>query len=962
MRQPVRGPPGILAVAAQLVPATSLHDSGAGMRDLNGTVRGVVLSHRGMAGFLALALGQLSLTLACGGDGGGSSEVPGSGAPTSVAGDVSSSDGVPPEESQAPVPTAESEPEEPVVDVTVEAFDGSVTVLVRSAPLQVTVHDAEGAEVTRLMGADLESPHFGGLAMARARTFRRGTFYDPAIGEPDGRGRGYDWFTASHVTEASEGVNGEWILRLASLGIGGEEPGPEIVLRLIPGSLGVRMALSVASEPEHVLTAMSLEAAADEAFFGLGQQFDRVDNRGLIRTMMIQAEGSSESGTNEVHVPVPLLHASRGWSLFVDSRWPGAFDVAATRPDRVRTTWNVHQFEAWILVDPDPVQMVRRYTALTARPATVPYWSLGPVWWRNRNVDADEVLSDARRARESDLGGSLMWIDRPWQTYYQNFRFNPVQFPDPEAMFAELRSLGYRSLLHHSPQVNVPGTSSIAGGEDASEGLYETYVQNGWVVVDGRGDPFIFPWGGGQGAFVDWSNPAAVQAVHELIPRVADLGVVGVKMDWDEYLQPNVGPVRLDLQFHNGETNMTMKSWYSALYHKALLEGFTQAIGEPAFTLVRHGSPRDQQWSTCVWPGDLDNDFTEHTRGPSELQRQWNVGGLPAAVVANISLGLSGFPCFASDIGGYRNGQPSQENLLRWMAFGIFNGVMQLGGGGRTHMPWSEDTPYDEEALRITRRFFAERMALVPYVHEQLRRASVDGTPLIRSLWMMHPDEEAWRGFDRDFWFGPDFVVAPVFVEGATERELWLPPGEWVDWLTGERRPGGQAITRAVALDEFAAHVRVGALVPLLPPEVVSLMPAEADGVTAWEDARWMRVRAVPGASGSLRLFNGLRVEMLARQAGQALRLSVRTTDVDPDVHPEIAFPPEFVVVEVELAGTEMANGVSAVTLRRGDATVELVERPDGTPHGSGEYWWTGEEGRLLLVRLEGDAVVSIAP
>jgi len=560
-----------------------------------------------------------------------------------------------------------------------------------------------------------------------------------------------------------------------------------------------------------------------------------------------------------------------------------------------------------------------------------------------------------------------MWIDRPWQSYYQNYLFNPLQFPDPEGMFAELAELGYRPLLHHTPQVNVPGTSAIEGGEDASERLYPTYVNNGWVVTYASGSPVIMPWGGGLGAFVDFTNPDAVAAVRSLLPRVTRFGVVGTKMDWDEYLQPNLGPLHIPMHFANGETNLTMKSWYSALYHKAIYEGLNELLGEPSFILIRHASPRNQQWGTCVWPGDLDSDFTEHTRGPSERQTEWNVGGLPAAIVASQSLALSGFPCFGSDIGGYRESPPSAEVLLRWMGFGVFNPFMQLGGGARTQLPWSEDTIYPlpregwpepltsiDDMIDITRRFFQLRMDLFPYVHNELLQAERTGRPLVRPLWAMHPQDETARRFERDFYFGPYLLVAPVYVEGARERELYLPEGEWVDLWTGERRPGGRTIRVATPLDEIPVHIRDGAIVPLAAPGVISLMPASREGIVSYADRPLTRLWVVPGRAGSLELFNGVTAESVT----EPHRLAVTVAFGPPSaaVDERIRFGPEAVELRVETLGTLLHGAAQVRLVRHG---VALDPGPLG-PEGEG--WTTEEAGRFVRVRVTSDVLVEIRP
>ena len=42
---------------------------------------------------------------------------------------------------------------------------------------------------------------------------------------------------------------------------------------------------------------------------------------------------------------------------------------------------------------------------------------------------------------------------------------------------------------------------------------------------------------------------------------------------------------------------------------------------------------------------------------------------------------------------------------------------------------------------------------------------------------------------------GDDLLVAPVIEEGATSREVYLPPGTWFHVWTGATHEGGQTIT-----------------------------------------------------------------------------------------------------------------------------------------------------------------------
>ncbi len=52
---------------------------------------------------------------------------------------------------------------------------------------------------------------------------------------------------------------------------------------------------------------------------------------------------------------------------------------------------------------------------------------------------------------------------------------------------------------------------------------------------------------------------------------------------------------------------------------------------------------------------------------------------------------------------------------------------------------------------------------------------------------------------------------------GGIDRELWLPPGTWVDSWTGQIFTGPADITRAVPLTEMPIYVKAGTIIPLAP-------------------------------------------------------------------------------------------------------------------------------------------------
>jgi hypothetical protein len=361
-------------------------------------------------------------------------------------------------------------------------------------------------------------------------------------------------------------------------------------------------------------------------------------------------------------------------------------------------------------------------------------------------------------------------------------------------------------------------------------------------------------------------------------------------------------------------------------------------------------------WNTCIWPGDLDSDFSEHTR--PEAPGGLNVGGLPAAIVANQTLGMSGYPCFASDIGGFRGGQPDEELLVRWTQFGVFNAVMQAGGGGGTHMPWTADSEYSSAASEIMARYYRLRMDLVPYIFEHLSRSHETGRPLVRSLWFEFPTDREARRHERDFMFGPDLLVAPVYVDGADTRSVYCPAGTWLDIWTGELVEGPAEVQRPAALDTIPVFLRQGAIVPLLPTGIDTLLPATAEGVSSFDDATDFRLWIYPGAPRSESFYNGVSVSVTTPVDGGGVTASVVLGSPQTGRDPRFAKLPQTVTLIFEVAGSDLADGPGALRLEREGVQTELLE---GGPDCVDCYVFDAARHQLSVM-LDGGGEVTAEP
>jgi len=594
---------------------------------------------------------------------------------------------------------------------------------------------------------------------------------------------------------------------------------------------------------------------AEEGLYGLGEHFDDVNQRGKLRAMQIEIDSSIESGYNEVHVPVPLLIGTTGWGLFVENRRPAVFAVATESADLVDVVFGTgtaskegvvfHLFGA-----PHPLDVTRHYYDVTGYPRLPARWALGPWVWRDENKDQAEVLADIAAMRALDLPTTGYWIDRPYASGVNSFDFNPAQFPDPQGMIDEMHAQGFRTALWHTPYIDEE--------DPATKALLDEAIAAGYLPpVSGLN---LNKWG----TALDLTNPAAYAWWQALIRKYTDMGVEGFKLDYAEDVVPGLTSARNEWRFADGSDERTMHGAYQLFYHRVYAETLPESGG---FLLCRHSTFGDQENGVIVWPGDLEASFTDHREKTTNASGDSyvSVGGLPAALVASLSLGPSGFPFFGSDTGGYRHSPPDKELFVRWFEHTALSSVMQIGNSANT-VAWEFDpaTGYDAEMLDWYRTYTRLHLRLFPYEWTLAEKLLEDGRPIQRPLGLAHPELGVHPS--DTYLFGDDLLVAPVTKRGVVERSVMLPAGAWIDWWTGERHEGGKTITASAPLETLPLYLREGGIVPMLRPTIDTLAPTDnpvdVDSYATTPGLVWARVAPSGSDASAFTIFDGTKLDV----------------------------------------------------------------------------------------------------
>ncbi len=608
-----------------------------------------------------------------------------------------------------------------------------------------------------------------------------------------------------------------------------EEEGDSFALEGPLGRLGVvtverderGLRLRVRTEADAPYLRFSLRHGADELLYGAGNLHDGPLINGRRLAMQLEADPDLEPFYNERHVVVPLVVSSRGWGVWVESRhaqrWmsqEGELEVVVGAAREVV----VHVFLA-----EQPLDVYRQYYRVSGWPRDLPDWAYGPWVWRDETpgqgvaaLDTDHnpgVMHDLFAIESLELPTSAYWIDRPYATALNTFDFAADRYDDPAAMIAFARAHGLRMALWHTPYV-------VAGAGEVHDDILE---------IEGFPEPAGAPLNTFGAIPIDLTNPTVVAYWVDRLQGYIGIGVEGFKLDFAEDVVHGLPGARINpWGFADGSDERTQWHDYARHYHETYREALREGQADGGgFILARAGRAGGQAAVDVLWPGDLDADFARH-------REDRRVGGIPAALSYALSTSASGYPFFAADTGGYKNGPPDNEAYRRWFELTSVMPVMQVGGSDN-QVPWeAEHFGWDPTLLDDYRVHASLHLRLLPYVKTLAAQMRVDeaggGRPLVRPLGLAFPGCGVETG--DQYSLGDALLVAPVVESGVARRRVVFPPGRWSGWWTGEviEVAGVGCETHEVdaPLGRVPLWQREATVVPLLRPGVQTLAPVSA--------------------------------------------------------------------------------------------------------------------------------------
>lgn len=581
-----------------------------------------------------------------------------------------------------------------------------------------------------------------------------------------------------------------------------------------------------------------LTLSEQAAVYGLGEMPRGINKRGWHYI----ANNTDESRHSEdklsfygAHNFLLVRDGSTCFGLFVDFPGKVYYDIGYSRHDLLSFHTETPDYNLYLLSGGNENAICREFRTLIGRSYIPPRWAFGLAQSRWGYKTEEDVREVARQYKEHDLPLDMICMDIEYMQDYADFTVNKERFPDLTKLSADLKAQGIRLVPIIDAGVRVDPNDSTC-----TEGL-----EKGYFCKKADGTPFVAAVWPGKAYFADFLRPEVREWFGHKYKALTDCGIEGF---WNDMNEPSLfySPERLrafldDMAALREKDNIEQEEFfprvvggamglmnspadYASFYHEAddrkvrhdqvhnLYGGsMTRAAGE-AFADLRPGQ-RTLLYSRSSFIGS-------HRYGGIWLgdnNSSW------AQLLANIqmmpSVQMCGFLYSGADLCGF-SCDTTPDLALRWLEFGLLTPLMRNHSAVGTRMQEYYRFP---EVLPAVRNMIRLRYALLPYLYSEFMKAALENTSYFRPLAFDYPDDPDAREVEDQLLLGEGLMAAPVYVQNAHGRHVYLPEPmkllrlRAVDDYDEEILPAGHHYIRC-ALDEMLLFIRPGHIIPVAQP------------------------------------------------------------------------------------------------------------------------------------------------
>ena len=491
----------------------------------------------------------------------------------------------------------------------------------------------------------------------------------------------------------------------------------------------------------------------DQYIYGLGDKSGKVNkNHQHYKLDTNDAMGFKAEYSDPLYKYLPFYICENNvgtYGIYYDTYSEGEIDFGKEH-DNYYELFNSIKYEEdnmiFYIIFGDINEIISRFIDMTGGILRVPDWAFkycGSTMEYTDALDADKRLRlfiDNCEKYEISAGGFYLssgYTQINDKRYV--FHWNKDKIKDPNELSNYFKNKG----------LNIMPNVKPAFLDDHP--MYEMIANNGWFLHYKDGSPAKFPFWGGNASYLDFTNPDAYDFWKKCIKEIlVDKGYENIWNDNNEYDIHDKDVYAYG--FGKEVSARVIKPLFSYLMAKASLEACKE-VNKTPFNITRCAIAGSQSIAS-TWTGDNYTSFKDLRYNHYQA----------------MTMSLSGFVFFGSDIGGFSGPKPSRELFMRWLQYGVFLPRFVLHSwkiNEDSTMPWLYEDMMDKVKM-----IFALREKLIPYLTKQMDKCIVNNYPLISPVFLKD------KNYDKEsdyFMCGDKILVCPIFDEGINEIDIKLP-------------------------------------------------------------------------------------------------------------------------------------------------------------------------------------------
>lgn len=539
------------------------------------------------------------------------------------------------------------------------------------------------------------------------------------------------------------------------------------------------------------LKGFSFNLDANECLYGTGERALPLNRRGYRLELYNKAHYAYSNKSTLMGYNIPIVLSSKKYAIYFDNAPKGFIDLGKTNPNKLSFESIGGKMTYYFIAADDLSKVVENYTLLTGRQPLPPRWVFGNIASRYGYHNETQVRKVVKEYKAKDFPLDAVILDHYW--YGQGEIKKSVAMGDLDwyapnwqsgaGLVKDLKQQNIQTVLITQPFVLTN-----------SKNFDYTSKQN-LLAKDTKGNTFIIPdFYFGKTSILDIFKPATQQWFWSKYKKHIDTGVHGW---WGDLGEPEMHPTGIR---HAAGKADDLHNVFGHYWAKMIAEGYQKEYPRiRPFILMRAGFAGSQRFGLIPWSGDV--------------SRTW--GGLQSQIPLALNMSMTGLAYMHSDLGGFAGDKLNPELYTRWLQYGVFQPIYRPHS--QAIVP-SEPIYYNEVIQKNLRKYIKLRYQMLPYNYTLAYQNATKGTPLMRPLFFMEPDNAALQQESKNYLWGNNFLVAPVLQEAQKEVEVYFPKGyTWFGFWNRKAYKGGSKATIRLQ-GEIPVFVRGGAFVPMVTP------------------------------------------------------------------------------------------------------------------------------------------------